>query len=214
MSLDRAGAAALILGAIVYIALMAVHPSHVGPPVLGHLSLSGLVHGTALGVGPVLAFGYAVLAARLGLTRPLAALGLSFCLIGIVVVMLAGAMSGLVMPAIIQTAHGDGAAAAEAARDQIRAAVNYTIWLNRSFALVHYAMFSVAMMLWSIAWTERGAAGWIVRVLGIVIGAGVLVFLLSGHGNLEAGHGALAVTLGHMLWTLMAASLLLAPRKD
>jgi hypothetical protein len=97
---------------------------------------------------------------------------------------------------------------------QLQAAANYTVWLNRSFATVHYAMFSVAMILWSFAWTGRGVAGWIVRGLGLLIGVAILAWQISGMSNLEAGHGALVVTLGQSLWTLMAASLLLSARKD
>lgn len=219
MNLDRGGAVALILGSIAYIALMAVHPSHIGAPVLGHLSLSALVHGTALATAPVLAFGYVALAARLGFDRPIPVLGLSFALLGIVFGMMAGTMSGLVIPEIMQAGHvshqpGPVPTDPEALRAQLQASANYTVWLNRSFAQVHYAMFSVAMILWSLAWTGRGFASWIVRGLGVLLGLAILAWQISGASNLEAGHGALMVTLGQSLWTLLGASLLLSPRKD
>lgn len=219
MNLDRGGAVALILGSIAYIALMAVHPTHAGgAAVLGHLSLSALVHGTALATAPVLAFGYVALAARLGFDRPIPVLGLSFALLGIVFGMLAGTMSGLVIPEIMQAGHvrqhpGPMPIDPEALRAQLQAAANYTVWLNRSFAQIHYAMFSVAMILWCFAWTGRGVGGWIVRGLGVLIGVAILAWQISGTSNLEAGHGALVVTLGQSLWTLIAASLLLSPRK-
>lgn len=215
-SLDRWGAGALIVGSVAYISLMAVHPSHIGPPVLGHLSLSALVHGTALFVGPLFAFGYWVLASRLGLDRGLPAIGLAFALIGIVFGLIAGTMSGLVIPEIMQAGHAPHGAVvdADALQRQLQAQANYTVWLNRSFAQVHYAMFAVAMICWSIAWIGRGVTGWIVRVLGLVLGVLVLAWQLSGHSNLEAGHGALMVTLVQYVWTLMAASLLLAPRGE
>lgn len=219
MTLDRAGAAALILGSIAYIAVMAVHPSHVGAPIIGHLSLSALVHGTALAMAPVLAFGYVALALRLGFDRALPVLGLTFALLGIVFGMLAGTMSGLVIPEIMQSAQvsahpGPMPTDPEALRAQLQAAANYTVWLNRSFAQVHYAMFSVAMILWCLSWTGRGVAGWVVRGLGMLAGGAILAWQISGMSNLEAGHGALVVTLGQSLWTLLASSLLLAPRKD
>ncbi|MEZ5957291.1 MAG: hypothetical protein R3C27_08800 [Hyphomonadaceae bacterium] len=218
MNLDRGGAVALILGSIAYITLMAVHPTHAGgEPLLGHLSLSALVHGTALAMAPVLAFGYVALAGRLGVNRAIPVLGLCFALLGIVFGMLAGTMSGLIIPEIMQAAHarqhpGPMPTDPEALRTQLQAAANYTVWLNRSFAQVHYAMFSVAMVLWSLAWTGRGVAGWAVRALGALIGIAILAWQISGASNLEAGHGALVVTLGQSFWTLMAASLLLSPR--
>jgi hypothetical protein len=103
---------------------------------------------------------------------------------------------------------------AEALRERLQSLANYTIWLNRSFAHVHYALFSVAMILWSLAWTSRSVAGWIVRVLGVLLGLAVLGWQLSGTSNLEAQHGALIVTLAQALWSMMAASLLLAPREE
>lgn len=215
MALDRWGAGALIVGSVAYIALMAVHPSHVGTPVIAHLSLSALVHGTALFVGPLFAFGYWVLAMRLGLERGLPAVGLAFAVIGVMFGMMAGTMSGLVIPEIVAAAHSPHGSSVdpEALQRQLQAQANYTVWLNRSFATIHYAMFSVAMIAWCIAWTQSGVVGWAVRLLGFVLGAGVLAWLISDHGDLDARHGALVVTLAQYLWTVLAASLLLSPRE-
>jgi hypothetical protein len=218
MSLDRSGAAALILGSILYIALMAVHPSHIGPPVLGHFSLSALVHGTALFINPLLAFGFIALTIRLGLDRPLPVLGLSFYLFSALLVMIAAIMSGFIIPEIVAVGHNpprgpDGAVIdPEGLRVRLQAFADYTVWLNRSFAHVSAALFSVAMILWSIAWSARGFVGWVVRSLGVLLGLAVLAAQLSGHLNMEAQHGALAVTLAQSLWTLLASSLLLRPR--
>jgi len=219
MSLDRWGAGALILGSIAYITLMAVHPSHVGPPVLGHLSLSALVHGAALFINPVLAFGFVTLSLRLGLNRPLPLLSLVFYLFSAIVVMLAGTMSGLVIPEIIDAGDepprmlASATADPEARRMLLQTLAAYTVWLNRSFAQVYVALFSVAMVLWSIAWPARAFADWTVRTLGLLLGLGVLAWQLSGHLTMEAQHGALVVTLAHSLWTMLAASLLLRPKE-
>jgi hypothetical protein len=219
MSLDRWGAVALVVGSIAYIALMAVHPTHAGGgPVMGHLSLSALVHGAALFFNPILAFGFLALTMRLGTSRPLPLLAFVFYALSAVMVMLAGTMSGLVIPEIVQAGQNpprghDGAVIdPEALQVRLQALAHYTVWLNRSFAQVYTALFSIAMILWSIAWPSRGVADWIVRILGIVIGLAVLAGQLSGHLDMEAQHGALIVTLAHSLWTLLAASLLLRTR--
>lgn len=219
MTMDRWGAGALIVGTIAFIALMAVHPTHVGPPVLGHLSLSALVHGTALAMKPVLAFGYVILALRLGLGRPLPMLGLSFYLFSAVFTVMAGTMSGLVIPEILKAAHlpppGHGAPIDPAALQvQLQSLANYTVWLNRSFAQVHVGLFSIAIVLWSLAWPAGSIAGWAMRVFGLIVGGGVLAWQLSGTMTLEAQHGALVTTLAHGVWTLAAAAFLLSPRKS
>jgi hypothetical protein len=218
MSLDRWGAGALILGSIASITLMAVHPSHIGPPVLGHLSLSALVHGAALFINPILAFGFVTLAVRLGLDRPLPVLGLVFYLFSAVIAMLAGTMSGLVMPEIVDAMHDPPRRLAAAASDPetrsmlLQTLATYTVWLNRSFAQLYVALFSIAMVLWSFALPSRAAADWIVRITGIVLGLAVLAWQLSSHLTMEAQHGALVVTLAHSLWAMLAASLLLRAR--
>jgi hypothetical protein len=219
MSLDRWGAGALILGSIVYIALMAVHPSHVGPPVIGHLSLSALVHGAATVINPLLAFGFLTITLRLGTNRPLPLLAFSFYLFSALIVLMASTMSGFVIPEIVHAGQNpprgpDGAVIdPEGLRVQLQSLANYTVWLNRSFAQVNVALFSIAIVLWSIAWPSRALTDWVVRILGFILGIGVLAWQLSGTLTLEAQHGALVVTLAHSLWTMIAASLLLRPRE-
>jgi len=217
MSLDRWGASALILGSIVYITLMAMHPSQVGAPVIGHLSLNALVHGAALLDSPILAFGFYTLAMRLGLGRPLPLLGLVFYLFAALWMTLAATMSGFIIPEIVEAGRDPPRMFAVATEDPeqrrmlLQALAAYTVWLNRSFAEVYVGLFSVAMVLWSIAWPTRAFSDWIVRVLGFVIGIGMLAWQLAGNLTLEAQHGALLVTLAHSVWTMLAASLLLRP---
>jgi hypothetical protein len=217
---DRWGAGALILGSILYIALMAVHPSHVGPAIIGHLSLSALVHGTALFINPMLAFGFVTLTLRLGLNRPLPLLGLVFYLFAAIIVMLAGTMSGLIVPEIVSAGREPPRMFAMATDDPetrrmlLQTLASYTVWLNRAFAQVHVALFSVAMILWCVAWPARAWSDWVVRIVGLVLGLAVLAWQLSGQLTMEAQHGALVVTLAHSLWTLLAASLLLRPRDE
>lgn len=218
MSLDRCGAAALIVGSILYIALMAVHPNHVGAPIIGHLSLSALVHGTAMVINPLIAFGFLALTLRLGANRPLPLLAFSFYLFSAIIVLLAGTMSGFMIPEIMQAGREPPRMFAMAAEDPetrrmlLQTLATYTVWLNRSFAQVHVALFSIAMVIWSLAWPARAVTDWIVRILGLVLGLGVLAWQLSGHLTMEAQHGALVVTLAHSLWTMLAASLLLKAR--
>ncbi len=199
-ALERAGALSLAAGAIIYIALMVVHPSHAGPPVFFWLSLSGLVHGAALTMKPVLLFGFVVLSRRLGFTRPLVLPALCFYALSAVFTMLAGTMSGLIFPEMID------AIRAGADRTVMQGYVNYTVWLNRSFAMVHGALFSAAIVLWSLGWPRGG--GWrvaLARVAGLAVGVGLLGWLASGTMTLEARQGALSITVLQCGWAILAA---------
>lgn len=209
MTLERAGAIALILGASAYIALMAVHPSHGGGGnVIGTFSLSALVHATALVAKPVLVFGFVVVTRDQGFERPLPLLALTFYTLAALFTMFAGTMSGVMFPKLAEAAHapdGDIANIQEFAR--------YTMWLNRSYAQVHFDLASIAILLWSLGWRGVGALAWAVRIFGTAVGLGVIGWQLSGTINFEARQGSLLITLGHSLWSMLAAATLLLQRK-
>lgn len=205
MSMERSGGIALAVGALAYIALMAVHPSHAGGhPIIGTFSLSGVVHATALVVQPILVFGFVVFTRHISFGRPLALLGLCFYVISAFFTMMAGTMSGLMFPFMVSAAHQPGAD-----MESIRAFAQYTTWLNRSFAQVHFDLASLAILFWSIGLPAKSPLGWIARVAGVAVAVGVLGWHLSGAMNIEARQGALIVTLAQGAWTLLVAAMLL-----
>ena len=211
MNSEKAGAWALILGALSFVALMAAHPSHVeGPPIVGALTLSAIVHGTAFATQPILLFGFWQLTQWIG-DRALARLGLCFYALAAVLTILAASMSGLIIPQIIAVAHHAQGTLMPGPVDpnSLQPLANYSVWLNRSSAAVHVVYFAVAMLLWSIAWSRSGIWSWIVRGIGALAGIGVIVWAVSGTMTLEAQHGALLVTLVQMVWTLLAAATML-----
>lgn len=200
--MQRAGALALAFGALGYITLMAVHPSHAGGhPIIGTFSLSGVVHATALVLKPVLLFGFVVFTRDQGFDRPLPALALCFYALGSVFTMLAGTMSGLMFPHIVDAAHTPGAD-----MESMRLLGGYTTWLNRSFAQIHTDMMAIAILLWCVGWAARTPLAWVARIAGIVAALGILGWHLSGTMNLEARQGALIVTVAQGLWTLLVAT--------
>jgi len=218
MQRNRAGALALIVGAIAFSALMAMHPTMHGHdnPMLGPLSLSAWVHGTAFAMQPVLLYGFWALTRAMG-ERPFAQLALCFYALAATLTMMAATMSAMIIPAIMHAAQlgHDQAAATDlhALQQTLQGQANYTVWLNRSFAAVHVCLFAVAMVLWSIAWPSRSMLEIVTRIVGLLAGVGVIAWAMSGTMTLEAQHGALMVTLVQMLWTLLAAFALMTARQ-
>ncbi len=204
MSSERAGALALVFGMLAYIAIMAAHPSHAsGPPIIGAITLNALVHGAAIVIAPVLAFGAAMLTRHLGFERPLAVLGLSFYAFGTVTVMLAATMSGFIMPEVVAAAHAPDLAQGESYRQF----AHYTFWLNQAFANTHAALMSLGILCWSLAWPGKTIGAWALRVLGVAVGLGVLAWQMSGTLVLDI-HGMGAVVLAQAVWTIAAATAL------
>lgn len=212
----KAGSWALIVGATAYSSLMAAHPTQGGGVIIGPLSLTAIVHGLALLMQPVLLYGFWQLARSIG-DKPLPLLGFCFYLLGAGAIIVAATVSGFVLPAISEAAHthgasmpGPGPANLETLREQLQAQAIYSVWLNRTFASVHYSEVSLAILLWSIAWpSSRSLKVKVVRASGLLSGLAVVAWALSGTMTLEAQHGALLVTLVQMSWTVLAATAML-----
>lgn len=201
MTLEKSGALALILGSIAGITLMAMHPTHADAgPMLGAFTLNQVVHGTAMVAAPVLTFGAYVLARVMGLERPLPVLGLVFYLFGALVILIAAAMSGFIMPEIIEAAHTPGAA--ETGVD-FQGLANITHWINQTFANMHTSFVALALLSWAIAWRK----GWVMKILGLVIALGQLAWQLSGTLTLNI-HGMGAIVLLQAIWMISAGVLL------
>jgi hypothetical protein len=207
MKLDhqRAGAAALLIGVAISIVLMLFHPSHgMAPALLFHLTASDLVHGAALFSAPLLVYGHWRLTCFVGADRPSAALALSFYAFGAVAVMIAATISGLVSTSAIEAAH----TAQGADREVFGKIAHLSVWLNRGFAAVHIGLFSVATVLYALAWPARGVVGQLFKLSGYASGIGVLGWLLSG--ALHIGVPSMViVVVTQGFWPAIAACVML-----
>ncbi|HWQ85955.1 hypothetical protein [Brevundimonas sp.] len=193
----KAGSTALILGWLAYIGLMAVHPTHLGGPSLGHVDLNDAVHWTALLISPVLASGYVGMARRLDLSRPLPLLGLCFMLFSLVAGMAAGTLNGLVMPEVLRST-----AEQETSADSLEALRHLVWWTNQGFAAIHYTLAAMGTGLLGLAWM-RQPGGRLLGIAGVAVATGFLVWLATGLWRPDV-HGALAVVLAIGVWTISA----------
>jgi len=191
----RAGAWALVAGTIMSVGLMMAHPSHVGTMQVGPFDINVIVHAVAVLATPLLVYGAFALT-RL-IDRPLAGLAFAFYALACVAIMSAAIMSGFVMTMLVTTAHTPGASHTGI---EFQGIANLTHWQNQAYANVYTGLAAIAVLLWSIAW--RGAT--VQRVLGVIVGGGTLVWMLTGTLTLNI-HGMLLVTLGQAVWMLFAA---------
>ena len=188
MSNAKAGAIALIAGSIASIMLMLVHPLHVGPELVGAVTLNGLMHGTALIATPVLVFGFFAMWRVLSIDRAQIGIGFSFYAFGSVAIVSAATVDRLVAPYLVDAQQGMDAAAVA----QIAPLGRLAHWLNQGFAHVYTGLVAVALMLWSAGWPARGAGGQALRAWGVIVGADVLYSQLFG-GLVRNVHGMGAV---------------------
>ena len=206
MTIERAGAAALILGTIAMLGVMALHPSGAAHPddAAQMLWLGRVVHAVAIGAAPVLSFGFFAFTRSIGFDKPVASLAFFVYLFGALAVMLAAIMSGLVAPRLMELQIANPAEQAT-----IHNLLRLEWFLNQSFATVHVALFSIAIALWSLVWPERGLLAGALQIVGLLVGAGVLAWLLSGTLTLNV-HGMGAVVIAQGAWIVIAAFALAA----
>lgn len=188
----RSGAWALIFGAILVVVVFAVHPTHAGgAPVLGPFTLAQLVHGTALVGVPLLSFGMWQMGEWLGLSRPVVRMGLILAALAMALTTNAAVVSNFMTSAAARVSamsHPPAAAPTATAAStgpaqmQMPPLVGVSVALNRGFAQVHVAYFSLALLLFGIAALGRfSILGW----AGIAVGAYPLLWQLSGRFSPE-----------------------------
>lgn len=201
MTIERAGALALILGTVAMLGVMALHPSGVPHNAdADRVMLLGIVvHGVAIAVAPVLTFGMFALTRSIGFAKPGASLAFFFYLFGAITVMLAATMSGLVAPRLIQAL----TAATGADKDLLHGLLRLEWYLNQSFATLHVAFFSGALVLYALAWPDKGVLAAAIQIAGFLVGLGVFAWLVSGTLTLNV-HGMGAVVVAQGAWFVLA----------
>ncbi len=200
MTLERAGAAALIGGTLAMLGVMALHPSGVphNADAKSIILLAIVVHGVAIAGAPVLVFGMFALTRSIGFAKPVPALAFFFYLFGAIAVMLAATMSGLVAPRLIEATM-----TATTDKDLLHGLLKLEWYLNQSFATVHVALFSAAITLYALAWPDRGPLAAGVQIVGFLVGIGVFAWLVSGTLTLNV-HGMGAVVVLQGAWFVLA----------
>ena len=165
--------------------------------------LKELVHAVAIASVCGYAFGYAVLARRLGLHRPLVLAGLVVYLLGCVAMIGATILDGFVTPHV-------AADAITATPERVAFAYNLVHYLGvvlNDLAKLGWILQAVAALAWSIALIrERGfnrALGWV----GIFSSALVGVVLAGSATNMSMT-SLLSVLLAQLIWNVAAATVL------
>ena len=201
MNDDRSGGAALVVGALLGIVTMSLHPTgHDLAASDGAASIETLaiaVHALVIASLPITFLGAMALTRRIDSPARLATSALVIHGFGAVSVMIAAAVSGFLGPHLVHQA------AADPTNETARLFLDYNARVNQVFARMFVAASSIAIFLWSasIVRTRVLAAG--LGVYGIVIATVTIAALASGHLRLDV-HGMGAVVLAQAVWLVIA----------
>lgn len=212
MNTDRASGLALIAGSAITLVVTASHPTGrdiVSAAAHGSSGSTTIVHAAAIAAEVLLAFGAAALTLRLSAVRDLSWGAMVAFVFGTMSLIVAAIASGWLAPAALQ----GGVSTDGAVNDVAAALFHYTGQINQSFAVVGFALTSVAILLWSLAMLKLRTSQ-VLAALGCIVSLVVLGGILTGRSLSLHGLGGIAM-LGMSLWFAWAgATLLRAPSGD
>jgi len=202
MTDDLKAGIALIAGSLGGAITMAIHPrgaASLAAAQVPHFSfVSGAAHSLAL-VSVLLLF-----LGSCGLARHLAAADrLSFAAIitfgfACVAVMIAGAVSGFIIPDIMKHMIRDIPESAH----QWQIVITATFQINQAFSRIFFVAASTAIILWSVSAIRNGGLSRGVAIYGCVIAPLTILGIGVGHLRLDV-HGMVLVGLGQIIWFIL-----------
>jgi hypothetical protein len=203
----RAAGAAIALATIVSTVFVAMDRSGGGSNPLEILQgisrlqvLKEVVHGVAIASVCAYAFGYAALARRLGLQRPLVLAGLVAYLIGCIAMVGATMLDGFITPHLATDALS---ATPDGVLFAYRLVHELGVMLN-DLAKLGWILQAVGALLWSCVLLRNQGIARAVGVMGL-LSSGLVVALIAGSATNMTMTSLLAVLFAQLLWNLAAA---------
>jgi len=166
--------------------------------------LKELVHGVAIASVCGYAFGYTVLARRLGLHRPLVLAGLVAYLFGCAAMIGATILDGFVTPHV-------AADAITAAPERVAFAYNLVHYLGvvlNDLAKLGWILQAAAALAWSITLIRENGFNRAIGAIGL-FSSGLVVVLVAGSATNMSMTSLLSVLLAQLIWNIAAAVVLI-----
>jgi hypothetical protein len=205
---NRLGGIALILGAVSGMITMSLHPVAGAHPItpaqfekIAMLMVG--VHVLAIAGVPFSFLGALALTRRLDSPRRMALVGLVVYSLGLVAVMIAPAMSGLVGTEVIRHMIARGAGS-----EQWRTLMEYNFLINQAFAKIFVVASCSAVALWSLAIVKSRTLPIAIGIYGLLLGPVIIIAVISGGLSLDV-HGFGLVIFGQAIWFIVVGILLL-----
>ena len=209
---NRLGGIALIVGAVSGMITMSLHPVAGAHPITpGQFEKMAMlmigVHVLAIAGVPFSFLGALALTRRLDSPGRIAMTGLVIYGLGLVAVMIAPAMSGLVGTEIIRKmiAHVPGT-------EQWRTLMEYNFLINQAFAKIFVVASCSAIALWSSMIVKSRAFSVAIGIYGLLLGPALIIAMISGGLSLDV-HGFGLVTFSQAIWFIVAGILLLRSKE-
>ncbi len=196
---------ALIIGSFLMIATMVLHPVGGDFNQLLKIATIGIIsHSLAILSVPFVAYGFFGLTIRLKSSSFLSYTGFSIMLFGLVAVMIAAAINGLILTDFVKSYEG----ASEETIASIKPIFVFMRSFNHAFDYIFMGGICLAMLFWSAAIIKTKAVEAWVGYFGIAVSAAGVVLFVSGFELLHlAGFRVFVFT--NVAWILAIGFLLI-----
>jgi hypothetical protein len=209
---NRLGGIALIIGAVSGMITMSLHPV-AGPHPITPAQFEKLttlmigVHVLAIAGVPFSFLGALALTRRLDSPGRPAFTGLVIYSLGLVAVMIAPAMSGLVGTEILRriVAHAPGS-------EQWRTLMEYNFMINQAFSRIFVVASCSAIVLWSFMIIKRRAFSIALGIYGVLLGPVIVIAMITGGLSLDV-HGFGLIIFSQAIWFIVIGVLLLRSKE-
>jgi hypothetical protein len=209
---NRLGGIALIVGAVCGMITMVLHPvtgpNPITPAQFEKLAILMIgVHVLAIAGVPFSFLGALALARRLDSSSRLGLAGLVIYSLGLIAVVIAPALSGLVGTEILRRIIAGGPDG-----ELWRTLSEYNFLINQAFAKIFVVASCSAVALWSLAIIKRRAFPVALAMYGLLLGAGLIILLVSGGLSVDA-HGFGLVIFSQAIWFVIAGIFLMRSKE-
>ncbi len=194
---EKSAGISLIIGLFLMIVTMVLHP--VGGDfnhLLSIVTIGVISHSIAIVSIPFAAYGYWGITHRLDADTFFARVAFSFMFFGLVAVMLAAALNGLILTGFIQRY----AEASPEVIDSIKPIIRYNMVFNHAFDFIYIGAVCISTLFWSIAILRTRAFPVWLGYVGVVLGVTAISLLFAGFVFLDL-HGFRLFIFGTVAWT-------------
>lgn len=206
LSINKASGLAIIIGSIMIIVTMALHPTGGSLEyVAGIAQLAIFVHALAITSVPVLFLGFLGLSYYLSESKILSTGAIVIYGFGLVAVLIAAAINGLATPDFILN-NFEGSTPEK--QEQMRLIISYQLSLNHAFDKIFIVSTCIASILWSLAIIRLQSLPLWIGIGGVLLGLVGTCLFFAGFIGLDVhqfglfifGYAGWSVLIGIMLW--------------
>lgn len=197
---NKSAGLSLIIGSFLMIVTMVLHPVGGNFEQLLRIVTIGIVsHVIAIVSVPFVAYGFFGITMKLDASPFLSRMAFSFMFFGLVAVMIAAALNGLILMNFVQRYED----ATPEVIESIYPILRYNFAFNHAFDFIYIGAVCISTLFWSIAILRTGSFPKWLGIFGLILTLAACISILLGFVFVDL-HGFRIFIFGTVSWTVIA----------